>query len=934
MEQTPAGFYVVDVRTLKQPAGKPFHLDARIRGRSTVPGSTAAARHSAFIEERVHRLRRRTQHIKAARAATRSRDAAASSAKRVRITETLQVAERNRTRILERQVRACAEAIAHVKHVAQTQAQRFEAVTAARKAALADRLASSSLRRQQLLTTPRSRLLESQSSDNLHTADSIVTIQQWWRRTKIGPAIKTFEALRISLDKAIETPFPKLARTMQLPPVIKATARLLSRVQKMVPPAAQATTIKNPARVFLSAYMLAAHPTELMPNMGPEEQALSGTAQAMLREFEMWIAGFTSGEMYRPTHIFWQVFTGYYESFESWKDSDSRKLVQGMIGHFMELEKLWLSVKDQPLADVEWAPRITEHQTQIFSKLVKFGDSALQNLDAARATVRDAYLEQTGQTGGGGPGIMDVVARDGGGGGGGGGLQTSVQKYPSATSVPAVRSDSVSPSRRASRSGTPPETAAAAPGGVPDAQSLDGSATISAASAPSSSSSAAAAAVAVAPAMDNADPQLASMGFGGQLTNHQLAHELVMDPEFKLTPVKHSEFEEQVRNIAKKAFFDSVRQEFEQGIFVHHVPNFLAQIRESLLAMVSEKGKFADDIKEVLEPSHIRQQVENNAFDTIKCLGYVTSKMLQLCAPIRDAAIRNIAQSTDLADAFQRILAILDDMKLDLANYRLQALRPHLQQQAVEYETAKFDEALAAGRVTLAKTTAWLNSTVNSLASTVAARNPEGVNPAENRVRFENAYNEALIALIQAPTPVNADTIAETLLLDAHRLHAMQNEAQAITIVAALVMLSKNAVRELRDDAAACTRLKDTLFILLKDKDTNIANLATQIVSTLNAHKPPAARLTAEQETVIANMVEKTLSFKDPVFNLLSRRIAAAVRGHIEKGIFKRESLQSAGLDSVQAELEKLSFSIARLAKHNKEVYAKHYDAILGAALQ
>ncbi|KAJ3179608.1 hypothetical protein HDU87_002814 [Geranomyces variabilis] len=915
MEQTPAGFYVVDVLPLKQPAGKPFHLDARIRGRSTVPGSTAAARHSAFIEERVHRLRRRTQHIKAARAATRSRDAAASSAKRVRITETLQVAERNRTRILERQVRACADAIAHVKEVAQTQAQRFEAVTAARKAALAERLASSSLRRQQLLTTPRSRLLESQSSDNLHTNDSIVTIQQWWRRSKVDPAIKTFEALRISLDKAIETPFGKLARTMQLPPVIKATARLLNRVQKMVPPSSSSSSatapLKNPARVFLSAYMLAAHPSELMPNMGPEEQALSGTAQAMLREFEMWIAGFTAGEMYRPTQIFWQVFTGYYESFESWKDSDSRKLVQGMIGHFMELEKLWLSVKDQPLADVEWAPRVTEHQAQIYSKLTKFGDSALQNLEAARVAVQQAYLEQTGD--------MDVVppveAATAG-------LQTSVQKYPSSTSVPAVRSDSVSPSRRGSRSGTPEATAAAA------------AATAAAPAPESAPASSPSAPAPIAPAMDNADPQLASMGFGGQLTNHQLAHELVMDPEFKLTPVKHSEFEEQVRNIAKKAFFDSVRQEFEQGIFINHVPTFMAQIRESLLAMVSEKGKFADDIKEVLELSHIRQQLESNAFDTIKCLGYVTSKMLQLCAPIRDQAIRNIAQSTDLADAFQRILAILDDMKLDLANYRLQALRPHLQQQAVEYETAKFDEALAAGRVTLTNTKAWLTSTVSSLASTVAARNPEGVNPAENRVRFENAYNEALLGLIQAPTPIDPNTIAETLRLDAHRLHAMQNEAQAITIVAALVMLSKNAVRELRDDAPACTRLKDTLFILLKDKDTNVANLSTQIVASLNAHKPPAARLTPEQETVIANMVEKTLSFKDPVFNLLSRRIAAAVRGHIEKGVFKRESLQSAGLDSVQAELEKLSFSIARLAKHNKEVYAKHYDAILGAVLQ
>ncbi|KAI8913013.1 T-complex 11 [Powellomyces hirtus] len=407
-----------------------------------------------------------------------------------------------------------------------------------------------------------------------------------------------------------------------------------------------------------------------------------------------------------------------------------------------------------------------------------------------------------------------------------------------------------------------------------------------------------------------------------------------MDPEFKLTPVQRGDFEEQVRGIAKKAFFDSVRDEFNKGNFKSHVPTFIAQIRESLLSMVAEKGKFAEDIKEVLEMSHIQQQVDKNAFDVVKCMSYITSKMLQLCAPIRDGAIRSITQSTDLADAFQRTLAILDDMKLDLANYRLQALRPHLQQQAVEYERTKFDEALNAGIVTLNNTTSWLHAAAQSLASTAAARNPENIQSIDNRVRYESAYNEALIGLVQSSTPINPETIAETLMLDAHRLFSFQNEAQAITIVAALVMLSKNAIRELRDDATACTRLKDTLFILLKDKNTNLANLSTQIIATLNSHKQPSARLTPDQEQVIINMVGKTLSYKDPVFNLLSRRIAAAVRTHLEKGVFRKETLQSAGLDSVQNELEKLSFSIARLAKHNKEVYAKHYDAILTSALQ
>ncbi|KAJ3019403.1 hypothetical protein HKX48_002102 [Thoreauomyces humboldtii] len=893
-DTTNTGFFVVDVLSLKQPAGKPFHVEARMarHPRSVSESSQASDRHTAFIEDRVRRLKRRSSHVRAVGAATRKRESGDSSAKRARMTETLLTAERNRNSILERQVRICAEAVAHAKQVAKSQADRFASVTAARKAALDERLTITSLRRLRLLTTPRSRLAESRSSDQLHTTDSVVCIQQWWRKSKMGPALKIFAALNVTLDKAYETPFMQLVKNMQAPPLIKVVSRILLRLERMAP--GPRVSRKNPARVFLSAYMLAAHPSELMPSMGPEEEALSGTAQTMLRMFEAWSSGFMAGAGHRSTERFWDVWTAYYDAFQSWKDNDSRKITDGMIAHFLELERLWLSVKDQPLADVEWAPRVTEHQTQLCDKLVKFGDKCVQRLAEERERVRESLeLEAMPFTGSG--------------------IQLSPARYPSATEAPSRGSDSVS-----SR-GSPEPTLAepAAPVPAPKAIAKPVEAVVP---------------EVVSSSMERADPQLAAIGYGAQLSNAQLAHELVMDPDFKLNPAKRSELEEQVRAMAKKAFFDAVRQEFAQGKMQEHVPAFMEQIRESLLAMVAEKGKFADNIKDVLDMDHIRQQVANGTFDVAKSLGYVTGKMLELCAPIRDATIRSVSQSIDLADAFQRVLGVLDDMKLDLANYRLQALRPVLQQQAVEYERAKFEEALAANMVSLTNTRAWLSSAAGSVASVAAARNPENIQGA-TRVGYESAYNEALLGLVFAPTPIDPSTVAETLLLDAERLHGFQNEAQAITIVAALVMLAKNSSRDLRDNASAIKTLRDTLFILLKDPATTVDNLALQIVSALNASKPSSSTLPSDQEAVVRSMVEKTLAHKDPVFALLARRTQATLRHTMDKGVFKRESLASAGLDVVQTELEGLAIRVARLAKHNKEVYAAHYDAILASAL-
>lgn len=56
-------------------------------------------------------------------------------------------------------------------------------------------------------------------------------------------------------------------------------------------------------------------------------------------------------------------------------------------------------------------------------------------------------------------------------------------------------------------------------------------------------------------------------GYGNsELTNQQLAHELILDPDFKLekyTP--QNNLEKQIRSIAERAFFDKLAEDIEQG---------------------------------------------------------------------------------------------------------------------------------------------------------------------------------------------------------------------------------------------------------------------------------------------------------------------------------------------------------------------------------
>ncbi|KAI3656195.1 hypothetical protein MP638_003473 [Amoeboaphelidium occidentale] len=416
--------------------------------------------------------------------------------------------------------------------------------------------------------------------------------------------------------------------------------------------------------------------------------------------------------------------------------------------------------------------------------------------------------------------------------------------------------------------------------------------------------------------------------YGSFLSNERLAHELIVNPDFELSNPVPNPLEEQIRSTMKKAFFDSIRESIKLNKF-DWVEGMVLDIKNQLLSMVSKEGKIANEINEAMDESFIHQQVSKNVFDTGKFILYVVSKMLQLCAPIRDAAIRKVAAETDLVKQLEMILSILDDMKLDLANYRLRSLMPHLMKQAVEYERSKFEKALEAGTTSLAKTEKWLDDAAKKTQEVKDSRNPEKVVHPDNRVRYDAIYFEALISLVfNNDKLINADTLPETFMMDTERIASLQNEAQAITIVAALVMLTKNFIPEVRDNLNALNALKKSLMVLMESATTSIDHLGLQLVEFANGIlKTFNKSVSDEQSKTLKQMVEKTLSFNDAVFSLLSRRIARTVNQQLVTGKYKKDS--NTGLEVVEKEVESLSQKIFLLSKHNRDVFGPWYDEIL-----
>lgn len=356
-----------------------------------------------------------------------------------------------------------------------------------------------------------------------------------------------------------------------------------------------------------------------------------------------------------------------------------------------------------------------------------------------------------------------------------------------------------------------------------------------------------------------------------------------------------------------------------------------------MLSLAPATSKIHQDVNDTLDLALIAQQINAETYNVDNTINFVIRTMEKLCAPVRDDAVHAISSAGDLADTFRAILELLDQMNLDLANYRIQALRPYLKDISIEYERDKFSTALINGKIGLAKTRDWLRTASSSLQEIAGQRNPEGVEDVESNIKFTDIYNEALVSLLASSEALLPDTCPETLLLDVERITGYQNEAQAITIVAALLMLTKNLsstdeTSRSRPSSSALKTLRDKLFVLLEAKDTTVENLSLQVIQSIQELSDVNFDgLPEDKQKLIRTMVAKTLSYKDTVYSLLSRRLLSIIRSHLQHGQFSsNETLSSYGFGLVRNKLEKLSFKMFILARHNRDVYARWYDEIIG----
>ncbi|XP_015424483.1 PREDICTED: T-complex protein 11-like protein 1 isoform X2 [Myotis davidii] len=429
-----------------------------------------------------------------------------------------------------------------------------------------------------------------------------------------------------------------------------------------------------------------------------------------------------------------------------------------------------------------------------------------------------------------------------------------------------------------------------------------------------------------------------------------LAHEIVVNGDFQIKPVELPEdsLEKKVKEIVHKAFWDCLSVQLSEDPPTYdHAVKLLGEIKETLLSfLLPGHTRLRNQITEVLDLDLIKQEAENGALDISKLVEFIIGMMGTLCAPARDEEVKKLKDIKEIVPLFRAIFSVLDLMKVDMANFAVSSIRPHLMQQSVEYERKKFQELLEKQPNSLDFVTQWLGEAADDLMhQTYKNALPagggaagSGDSPTPSPVAVQNHAYLKLLKWdhLQQPFP-------ETVLMDQARFQELQLQLEHLTVLGAVLLVTFSmAASGVSSQATFAEKLKMIVKILLtdmhlpsfhlKDALTTIGEKVCLEVSSclsLCGFTP----FTTDKEIVLKGQIQAVASPDNPIRRIMDSRILTFLETYLASGHEKALPTIPGGLGPVHKELEEVAIKFVRLVNYNKMVFSPYYDAVLSKIL-
>ncbi|XP_041835472.1 T-complex protein 11-like protein 1 [Melanotaenia boesemani] len=423
------------------------------------------------------------------------------------------------------------------------------------------------------------------------------------------------------------------------------------------------------------------------------------------------------------------------------------------------------------------------------------------------------------------------------------------------------------------------------------------------------------------------------------VSNLSLAHEIVVNRDFFFKPGDPlvNSLEGRVTEIVHRAFWDSLQEQLSNDPPNYkHAVILLQEVKNMLLSLLLPGHvRLRSQLDEVLDMELIQQQVAHGALDIHRLAAFITDTMASLCAPVRDPEVKALRDLEDPVELLKGIFRVLGLMKTDMVNFTIQSLRPHLLQQAVQYERTKFQQILDKHPASLDKTTAWLQAA----ASEEAIGHQAGSPASDRRVLLSATavLNRAYMRLLHWDP--QDQKYPETVLMDRARLDTLSQQLQMLVLEASVLLLTSTQFRSVIFHLQGFVgKLRQSITALLESSHTREADLKRALLGigdmvlkqmTDAVSTQGGGALPQESQDVLRRQISDLWKQNNAVRTLIGERVQDFLLAMLQGGPAKRSPELHFPLGLVSAELAELGTAFGRIVHFNRTVFGPFYAPIL-----
>ncbi|KAL2041173.1 hypothetical protein N7G274_006117 [Stereocaulon virgatum] len=410
-------------------------------------------------------------------------------------------------------------------------------------------------------------------------------------------------------------------------------------------------------------------------------------------------------------------------------------------------------------------------------------------------------------------------------------------------------------------------------------------------------------------------------------SNRHIMHELAINQKYTIDLEPRQEVRDRI--------VEKVRYHMNRNLETVQrdawIPLVAEVIQAKLLRLLTPAHSLHALVSEALDPKMVEIQVKNGAFSYDKFFSFMNSIIPRLCAPVRDAEVKDLADnpSQDPVQQLARVYYIIDLIALDHLNYVLIKMAPTLLKEHVGYEKNAFSKRL--GGQPPVKTLKWWKASIDKINHEPPRQVANGGSLSAPTPSFKSdkIYKQGLVDLAITISNLKEVDVPETLELDIERLTRIRSDTLRIITVASILLTAKNLLRR---DVRSLWKFESQRMW-----DLPFSSPPASFVSIVESRYalPPTTKqqLTGTITRLISDARERQVSH--PVMKVLLKKIqthvlarlaASSAEERIRTSTTASEVLGSSGMPEFVARIGDIVQELSRVAAVDGETHGEWYD--------